>query len=45
MAKVPRCGDLTQGCSCKAVVEGKYVAEVMEKAEEHGKTVHGVDDR
>jgi predicted small metal-binding protein len=45
MAKVLRCSDLMQGCSCKAVVEGKDVAEVMKKAEEHGRTAHGADDR
>ncbi len=45
MAKVPRCGDLMQGCSCTAIVEGKYAAEMMEETQEHGKTAHGVDER
>lgn len=42
MAKVLRCGDLMPGCNCTAVVEGKDVAEVMVKAEEHAKTAHGM---
>lgn len=42
MAKVLRCGDLMPGCDCTAVVEGKDVAEVMVKAEEHAKTAHGM---
>ena len=42
MAKVLRCGDLMPGCSCTAVVEGKDVAEVMAKAEQHARTAHGM---
>lgn len=42
MAKVLRCGDLMPGCDCTAVVEGKDVAEVMVKAEEHAKIAHGM---
>lgn len=42
MAKVLRCGDLMPGCSCNALVEGKDVAEVMAKAEDHAKTAHGM---
>jgi predicted small metal-binding protein len=40
MAKMIRCGDLMPGC--KAVVEGKDVAEVMAKAAEHAKKDHGL---
>ena len=40
MAKILRCGDLMPGC--KAVVEGKDVTEVMAKAAEHAKAVHGL---
>ena len=40
MAKVLRCGDLMPGC--KAVIEGKDVAEVMAKGAEHAKTAHGM---
>ena len=40
MAKVIKCADLMPGCN--AVVEGKDVAEVMAKAAEHAKAVHGV---
>jgi predicted small metal-binding protein len=40
MSKQIRCGDLMPGC--KAVVEGKDVAEVMAKAAEHAKTSHGM---
>lgn len=40
MAKILRCGDLMPGCN--AVVEGKDVAEVMAKAQEHAKTAHGM---
>jgi predicted small metal-binding protein len=40
MAKVLRCGDLMPGC--KAVIEGKDVAEVMKKGAEHAKTGHGM---
>jgi len=42
MGKVLRCGDVMPGCSCDAEVQGKDVAEVMAKAEEHAKTAHGV---
>lgn len=42
MAKTVRCGDLMPGCSCTAVMEGKDVAEVMARAEEHAKTAHGM---
>ena len=40
MAKVLNCGDVMPGC--KAVIEGKDVAEVMAKGAEHAKTVHKV---
>lgn len=40
MAKVLRCGDLMPGC--KAVIEGKDVAEVMSKGAEHAKKDHGM---
>lgn len=40
MAKILRCGDLMPGCT--AVVEGKDVAEVMAKAAEHARKVHGM---
>jgi predicted small metal-binding protein len=40
MSKELRCGDLMPGC--KAVVEGKDVAEVMTKATEHAKASHGM---
>jgi predicted small metal-binding protein len=40
MPKEFRCGDLMPGCS--AVVEGKDEAEVMAKAAEHAKSVHGL---
>ena len=40
MAKVLRCGDLMPGC--KAVIEGKDVAEVMAKGAEHAKKDHGI---
>ena len=40
MAKILRCDDVMPGC--KAVVEGKDVAEVMAKAAEHAKTAHGL---
>jgi predicted small metal-binding protein len=40
MAKVLRCGDLMPGC--KAIIEGKDVAEVMAKGVEHAKKDHGM---
>ena len=40
MAKVLRCGDLMSGC--KAVIEGKDVAEVLAKGAEHAKKDHGI---
>lgn len=40
MPKVFKCGDLMPGC--KAVIEGKDVAEVMAKGAEHAKTAHGM---
>jgi len=40
MAKMIRCADLMPGCN--AVVEGKDVAGVMEKAAEHAKKDHGL---
>ena len=40
MTKVLRCGDLMPGC--KAVIEGKDVAEVMAKGAEHAKKAHGL---
>jgi predicted small metal-binding protein len=40
MAKVLHCGDLMPGC--KAVIEGKDMAEVMKKGAEHAKTAHGM---
>jgi predicted small metal-binding protein len=42
MSKELKCGDLMPGC--KAVVEGKDEAEVMAKAAEHAKTVHGLNE-
>lgn len=42
MAKVLRCGDLVPGCSCTALVEGKDVAEVLAKAQEHARVAHGM---
>jgi predicted small metal-binding protein len=38
--KVLSCGDLMSGC--KAVIEGKDVAEVLVKATEHAKKEHGL---
>ena len=38
MTKVLNCGELMPGC--KAVIEGKDEAEVMEKGAEHAKTAH-----
>lgn len=38
--KVLNCGDLMSGC--KAVIEGKDVADVMAKAKEHAKKEHGI---
>jgi predicted small metal-binding protein len=35
-----RCGDLVPGCN--AVIQGKDVAEVMQKGAEHAKTAHGM---
>jgi predicted small metal-binding protein len=40
MAKELHCGDLMPGC--KAVIQGKDVAEVMQKGAEHAKTAHGM---
>ena len=40
MVKVLRCGDLMPGC--KAVIEGKDIAEVMAKGAEHAKKDHGM---
>lgn len=40
MPKVIRCADLMPGCN--AVVEGKDADDVMAKAAEHAKKVHGV---
>lgn len=40
MTKVLRCGDLMPGC--KAVIEGRDVAEVMKKGAEHAKAAHGM---
>ena len=40
MAKVLWCGDVVSGC--KAVIEGKDVAEVMAKGAEHAKKDHGM---
>ena len=40
MAKILTCGDVIHGC--KAVLDGKDVAEVMAKAAEHAKTAHGL---
>ena len=42
MAKMLRCSDLMCGCDCNAVLDGKDIAEVMVKAEEHAKTAHGM---
>lgn len=41
MAKELRCGDLMPGC--EAVVEGKDEAEVMDRAAEHAKSAHGLE--
>ena len=41
MAKELHCGELMPGC--KTVIEGKDVAEVMQKGAEHAKNVHGVN--
>ena len=41
MAKELNCGDLMPGC--KTVIEGKDVAEVMQKGAEHAKNAHGVN--
>ena len=38
--KVLSCGELMSGC--KAIIEGKDVAEVMVKAKEHAKKEHGI---
>ena len=38
--KTLSCGDLMPGC--KAVIEGKDVAEVLVKAAEHAKKDHGI---
>jgi len=40
MAKILKCGDVAPGCN--AVLEGKDMAELMAKAAEHAKTVHGM---
>lgn len=40
MTKELHCGDLMPGC--KAVIEGKDVAEVMKKGAEHAKAAHGL---
>ena len=40
--KMLRCSDLMPGCTCSAVMEGDDVAEVMEKAEAHARTAHGM---
>ena len=40
MAKILSCGDVMPGC--KAVIEGKDVAEIMTKAAEHAKKDHGI---
>lgn len=42
MATVLRRGDLMPRCTCSAVVEGKDVAEVMAKAQEHATAAHGM---
>jgi predicted small metal-binding protein len=40
MAKELHCGDLMPGC--KTVIEGKDVAEILQKGAEHAKTAHGM---
>ncbi len=40
MAKVLRCADLMPGC--KAVIEGKDVAEVMARGAQHAEKEHGM---
>jgi predicted small metal-binding protein len=40
MTKELHCGDLMPGC--KAVIQGKDVAEVMKKGAEHAKAAHGM---
>ncbi len=41
MAKIFRCGDVIP--ECRAVVEGKDVAEVMKKVTKHTRDKHGMD--
>ena len=41
MPKELNCGDLMPGC--KTVIEGKDVAEIMQKGAEHAKTAHGMN--
>ena len=38
--KVLHCGDLMPGC--KAVIEGRDMADVLKKGAEHAKTAHGM---
>ncbi len=40
MPKVLKCGDVMPGCA--AILEGRDDAEVMRKATEHAKSVHGM---
>jgi predicted small metal-binding protein len=42
MAKQLRCGDLMQGCDF--VADGNTEDEVMQKAAEHAKAVHGLTE-
>ncbi len=42
MAKILSCREM--GAECDFVARGKTVEEVLEKAAEHGKTVHGMTE-
>jgi len=42
MAKVLSCREM--GAECDFVARGKTVEEVLDKAMEHGKTVHGMTE-
>ncbi len=42
MAKILSCREM--GAECDFVARGKTVEEVLEKAVEHGKTVHGMTE-
>jgi len=42
MAKILSCREM--GADCDFIARGKTVEEVLEKAAEHGKTVHGMTE-